>query len=202
MPIWSRRRALQAAATTATLALAGCNASTEYSGSSPRGREGDPVTDYDAELVRDPDGRVLFWREDENADESAREHESLDLLTDPLSETDVRMASNVPAADALRSFVADTDFERQSVFLFATRVSGCRELALESVRRSEGEVDVSVCQALRPADVACEQDIDHTAGIAVRLPFPAEDVNSLGIGSSSQCRERVDPVTLSGGEDS
>lgn len=202
MQRWSRRRALQAAATTATLALAGCSASTEHSGSSPRGRVGDPVTDYDAELVRDPDGRVLFWREDEDDAESSREPEGLELVTEPLSENDVALASDVPAADGLRSLVADTDFETSSVLLYASRISGCHEFTLESVRHSANEVDVSLCRRLRPADVACERGATQTAGVGIRLPFPAEDVNSFGIGSSSNCRDDVEPVTLDGGDGS
>jgi len=197
MPTWSRRRALRAVAATATVALAGCNASTERSGDTPSRRDGDPVTDYDAELVRDPDGRPLFWRDE--ADE--RERDALALLTAPLSESDVAMASSVPATGALQSFVADTDFEKQSVLLLATRVAGCRELTLEEVRRSDDEIDVSLCRVFRPADAACDADADHTAGVAVRLPFPAEDVNSFGVGSTSHCRHEADPVT-SGGEDS
>lgn len=196
MQRWSRRRALQAVAATATVALAGCNGSTERSGSAPGGRDGDPVTGYDAESVRDPDGRPLFWEpEDEN------ERGGIALLTSPLSENEVTFADDVPAADTLRSFAADTDFETRSVLLFATRVSGCQQLRLEGVSRQETQVDVSLCRVLRSADVACERDADHTAGVAVRLPFPAEDASGTGISISSNCRETPEPVTLGGGDE-
>lgn len=194
MQRWSRRRALQAVAATATVALAGCNESTERANPRPRGRHGDPVTGYDAETVRDPDGRPLFWGDE--GEEAERE--GIELLTDPLSESEVMFAGDVPAADALRSFAADTDFENRSVLLFATRVSGCQRLQLEGVGRQESQVDVSLCRVLRSADVACERDADHTAGVAVRLPFPAEDAGGTGVSISSNCRETAEPVTLGG----
>lgn len=200
MPSWSRRRALQAVAATATTALAGCNASTERSGSVSRGRDGDPVTDYEAETVRDSDGRALFWRDEdgETERETEREREEMVLLTEPLSESEIAVASDVPAAEALRSFAADTDFESRSVLLYATRVSGCRRIRVEGVSREPEQVDVSLCRVLRSADVACETDADHTAGVGVRLPFPAEDVTGTGMRISSTCRRTPEPVTLGG----
>lgn len=203
MPNWSRRRALQAAAATATAALAGCNAGTERTREAPRGREGDPVTDYESETVRDTEGRPLFWRDDTDG----RERGSLTLLADPLPESDVTISEDVPAAETLRAFAADTDFEAESVLLFATRVSGCHAVTLEGVRRKQqtadggvSDVDVSLCRVYRPADVACERTADHTAGLAVRLPFPADGANGAGASVSSTCRRRPDPVTL-GGDD-
>jgi hypothetical protein len=162
----------------------------------PRRRGGDPVTDYDAETVRDPDGRPLFWRDEDG--ESEREREGMELLTDSLPESHLTFAEGVPAADGLRSFAVDTDFERQSVLLYATRVSGCQHLRLEGVSRQPEQVDVSLCRELRPADVACEADADHTAGVGVRLPFPADDVNGTGMRISSTCGRLPEPVTLGG----
>lgn len=206
MPLWSRRRVLQAVTATATVGLAGCSASTERSDEVPSRHDGDPVTGYDAETVRDPGGRALFWRATDGDQRPQRERNTMELLTDPLSESDVTLAADVPAADGLRAFLGDTDFEARSVLLFATPLSGCETLRIQGVSReaesTDGDLDVSLCRATRPADVACDADADHTAGVAVRLPFPAEDVNSFGMGLSSDCRPEAEPVTLDGGDGS
>lgn len=205
MQRWSRRRTLHAVAATASVALAGCNDSTERSGSPGRRRDGDPVTDYEAESVRDADGRPLFWRDeadDGQDDERRRERGGIVLLTDPVAESDLVFAADVPAADALQSFAADTDFETQSVLLYTTRVSGCRRLRLEGVRRQEAEVDVSLCRVFRPADVACDADADHTGGVGIRLPFPIDDANGSSVHVGSRCRDTPEPVTVDEGDDS
>lgn len=203
MQRWSRRRTLQAVAATATVALAGCSDSTERSDTVPSGHDGRPVTDYDAEMVRDPEGRPLFWRTQDGEPDPDRE--GIVLLTDPLTESEVTVASDVPAAATLKSFAAETDFETESVLLYATRISGCHALKLQSVGRQEedgavDDVEISLCRSYRPADVSCDTDTDQTAGVGVRLPFPGDDVNGTGMRISSTCRDRPEPVLL-GGDD-
>ncbi|SEV89125.1 hypothetical protein [Halobacterium jilantaiense] len=193
MQRWSRRRALHAVAATASVALAGCTDSTEQSDPTTANGDSAPVTGNDVEMTRDPRGRRLFWETDEQT--------AVRLLTDPPDESALTFAESVSAATELRAFAADSDFETESVVLFATRLSACRHLQFVGVSRGSDHVDVSLCEALRPADAVCEHDADHTAGVAVRLPFAA-DTDETSVQISGDCRETAEPVTLSGSEQS
>lgn len=202
MPQWSRRRALRAVAATATTAvLAGCNDSTERRDTDQRRDRGDPVTDYETTTVRADRVFAPFWLE-EYDDEADRPSQPVGdaLVTEPPSEGSVSFDPDADAAASLRSFVEDTDFERESVILWSTTLRGCATLRLTGVLRRADEVELSLCRQGRPADVACERDEEHTFGMGIRLPFAGEDVHVGGWSMAGGCDGDPEPLTPIGGD--
>jgi len=209
MQQWSRRRALRAAAATAsTLAVAGCNAGVDDGddGGGPGRDAGNTITDYETTTARADRVFAPFWLEtyDDPADRPSRPVGSA-LVTEPPSEAGVTFHPESELAASLRSFAEDTDFGAACVYLWSTRVGGCDTVAVTGVRRrgdAGDTVELSLCRRSRPPDVACERDAEHTVGLAVRLPFGGEDVRLGGVSVSGDCRDGDDdpaPVTPIGG---
>lgn len=205
MPDWSRRRALQAVATTGAFALAGCSGESSSSSSVPRER-GDPVppSDLEVRFVRDTDGEPLFAvgddrNRDANGDEGpADPGRGFEHLTDAEDRERVTFRSTEPAA-TLRWFVEGTDLEARSVYLLQRPIGECYEARLVGVYREDDGVDADFCQALRPADVECSADARDTLGVGIRLPFPGDSFSSRGAGWSSDCGPRP-TVAAEGGD--
>jgi hypothetical protein len=211
MPDWSRRRALQATASAAALALAGCSGETSRSGSSGPAN-GELVTDYEVQKVRSADGAVLFREADvETASEAADERtaerrrrvQQYEHVTDRRDLEDLAFATDVSEAATLEEFTTATDLESESVFLLQRGVSACSTLELVGVRREPDSVHVDTCSDLRPADVECEADDRDVVAFAIRLPFPGDEFNGMGAGWSSSCHSRpraFDPGAYNGTE--
>jgi len=212
MQQWSRRRALRAAAATAsTLAVAGCNAGVDGSDADdsddgPRRDAGDTVTDYETTAGRTDRILAPFWLETyEDPADRPSEPVGSALVTEPPSEAGVTFHPDAELAASLRSFAEGTDFGAECVYLWSTRVGGCETVALTGVRRrgdAGDDVELSLCRRTRPPDVACERDAEHTVGLAVRLPFAGEDLRRGGVSVSGDCRDGDDPapVTPIGGD--
>ena len=189
MPDWSRRRALQAVATTGALVLAGCSDESSSPSSVPRER-GDPVPPADLEVtfVRDRDGEPLF-ETDDGDEESSEVGRGMEYLTEGEDRERVTFRSTEPAA-TLRRFVEATDLESRSVFLLQRPIGECYEARLVGAYRESDGVDVDFCRALRPADVECSADERDTVGVGVRLPFAGDRYSSYGSGWSGGCERR------------
>jgi hypothetical protein len=210
MPDWSRRRALQAVATTGAFALAGCSGETSHSRSVPRER-GDPVppAELDVRFDRDTDGRPLFEIEsefddgdgettdDERDDERHDVGRDVEHLTDEEDRERVAFRST-PAATDLRAFVEGSDLDAGSVFLLQRPIGECYETRLVGVYRETDGVDADFCQALRPADVECSADDRDTVGVAIRLPFPGDDLSGLGWSWRGDC-DHAEAIASEGG---
>ncbi|QCC48023.1 hypothetical protein [Halobellus limi] len=213
MPDLTRRRALLAAAS-GVAALAGC------SGESDRPtvdtpREDETLDDYESRHVRNTDGAVLFSQREELptvTDERGRYARSGRAVLVDGADLEALTFNDVPEAEELRAYAAETDFESASLYLFAMPVGACYEIRLRSVsvEWDETEADdlhphADFCRATRPADVECGADETHTAGFAIRLPVAAERSSGSGSGMSSSCGplrrgEPFDPtVTPAGG---
>ena len=184
MPGWSRRRALQAVATAGAAALAGCEGETSRSGDALSDRR-DRVTDYEAVHVRQTDDEPVFVTSDYTPATNVRPR-GLHHLTDEEGLEDIQFR-DVPGAAALESFVAATDFESASVYLLQRQVGECYEPLLVGVFREGDGVDAQFCRELRPADADCDAEAHDTYAVAIRLPFPGDDFDSRGTGSSSSC---------------
>lgn len=199
MADWSRRHALQAVATAGALALAGCSSETSRSRSLPPDRE--PVTDYEATLVRNTDGEPVFVDpEDESGDESSDDEEGTGEETGDVpraystvmhltgdEELDRLQFRDVQGASELTSFLRATDLESESVYLLQRAIGECYEPRLVGVAREDNGVDADFCRELRPADVDCDADAHDVIAIAIRLPFPGEEFSGLGTGWGSSC---------------
>lgn len=200
MPDWSRRQTLSALAGVAAAAIAGCQG--DASSEPVRSRER-RIENYDVEEVRNADGAVLFHRGEEPAGErpGGRHH-----LTDE-SELAELTFTDVPEAESLRSFAADTDFESESVALYSRRVPECYDHRLQFVEVDANGPSAHFCRSLRPVDAACRTDAHDTVGFAIRLPFPGDRYSGMGGGMSSTCSRPRRPeafevnVTLSDGGD-
>ncbi|MFC6939513.1 hypothetical protein ACFQE8_05970 [Salinirubellus sp. GCM10025818] len=178
---WSRRRALQAVATTGALVLAGCSGEGSSPRSTPRDRgEQVPPGDLEVLFVRDTDGDPLFDVGNGSDDGPAREDGGIGARRTPSeylwggeSRDRVTFRSTESAAE-LRAFVDGTDLESRSVDLVERPVNACYEARLVGVYRGDGGVAVDLCQSLQSADIACSAGGVDTVGIGVRLPFPGD----------------------------
>ena len=180
MPDWSRRRALQAVATTGALALAGCSGETSRSDSVPRDR-GDPVPpdEFEVRFVRDTDGGPLFTVGDDDRDReegTPAVEQGMEYLTADGDREELAFRSTEPAT-ALRRFVEGVDLGSRSVYLLPRRLGECYEARLVGVYREDDGVSADLCQSFRPADIACTVDGIDTVGVGVRLPFPGDGVS-------------------------
>ncbi|GGO01499.1 hypothetical protein [Haloarcula pellucida] len=196
---WSRRRILTALSSGVAAGLAGCE--TGDSPAPPPTDEDDDrlVDEYDSVHVRNTDGAVLYTTRDTiptDTEDAQRLLRGSDHLVTRASFEEATFGS-VPEARELRSFVAETDFETHSIYLFTTAVDACHEIHITSMERdSDGDPHGNFCQARRPADVTCSTDDTDSVAIAVRLPFSAERSSGLGTGMASYCRRPDDPVAF------
>ncbi|WP_336022331.1 hypothetical protein [Halobellus salinisoli] len=204
MPDLTRRRALLAAAS-GVAALAGCSGESDRPTIDPP-RDDETLDDYEARHVRNENGDVLFSRREElptvTDDERSRYARSARSVVVSDEDLEALTFNDVPEAERLRGFAAETDFESASIYLFAMPVEACYELRLRSasVEWDELESDdlhphADFCRTTRPADVECGADETHTAGFAIRLPVAAEESSGSGSGMSSSCgpTRRGDP---------
>lgn len=197
MANWSRRRALQAAIAVSTLSLAGCSGSTSSSEEVPSDR-GEPVSDVEVTFARDEQGRHLYDFERDN--EGAAEAGELLHLTSEDERGRLAFRSTDPAT-RLRSFVNETDLDAESVYLIETSIGACYEARLLGVSRESDGVDAEFCRALKPADVDCSDGDRDRIGVAIRLPFPGDDFNSIGSRWGSDCEHRGTAIAREGGFD-
>jgi hypothetical protein len=158
-------------------------------------------------FVRDADGEPLF-AVDRGSDSIAAEEtgtpraEERRPRTEYLTDADDRERvafRSTAAAEDLRAFVDATDLESESVYLTERLVGECYEARLVGVYREDDGVEADFCGALRPADAECSAGDHDTVGIAIRLPFPGDELSGLGWGWSSGC-ERRSTVASEGGE--
>lgn len=206
MADWSRRRALQAAVTAGAFALAGCSGESSSSRSVPRER-GDtvPSSELEVRFVRDTDGEPLFDVENElDDDETTTDDERRDIGRDVehLADEEDRervVFRSTPASTDLRTFVEGSDLDSGSVFLLQRSVGECYEARLVGVYRETDGVDADFCQALRPADVECSADDQDAVGIAIRLPFPGDDLSGLGWSWRGDC-DHSETIASEGGD--
>lgn len=200
MPDWSRRQTLAAVAGGLAVAAAGCQG--DASDESPSRAER-RVEDYELERVRVEDGVALFTRGDELSEDRAGGYDHLQSADELAALT----FADRPEARTLREFSADTDYESESVYLYADTVPACYSIELRRIEVDGGGPSAQFCRDLRPVDAECGADAEHTVGYAIRLPFPGDEHTGMGSGMSSSCARppRPEPfeanVTLSeGGE--
>lgn len=188
MTDWSRRRALHAVGTVAAIALTGCTENGDAA-DPPTRLHGEPVTDYDLLLVRDPDAPQLFWRgEREGADGRARVEHLYATSESGLEEAS--FASDSEAAADLSAFASATDFEERSVLLQARPVAECYEPEFRGVYRDGDGLETSFCRQLRPADESCGSQAEDAFALGLRLPFADDEFTSVGSQWDGDCEPR------------
>ncbi|WP_123536959.1 hypothetical protein [Halosimplex salinum] len=217
MPRLTRRRALQGAVGLVA-GLAGCpDADTDAgreSAGTPVGSSTPPVPTAGDDRVVDPEyvtlradeadySDPLAWFVPDPADRPTaggtvrstdREAEGLiadEATAETLTVSDRATETEVSAsAETARSFVAETDFDSETLLLENRSVEECYRQVLCYVTWDDGEVETRYGRFLRDADVACESGERDARTIIARLPVaidPAEfEMGATGV-ASGEC---------------
>ncbi|WP_436925903.1 hypothetical protein [Halosimplex amylolyticum] len=108
--------------------------------------------------------------------------------------------------DAVREFVAATDFETETILVDNYPVGACYRLELCHVTWSDDDVETRYGRFLRDHDVPCEADARHAQATVVRLPVALDPDRITGSGTgvgSGHCfalpGERGEPGAMAAG---
>lgn len=210
MPRFTRRRALQTAVGLAA-GLAGCNDTGDGDGSSTPAADRRPDDEHvahdpehvtlraaDYELgdrlawfvdpeARPTDGGTVEWS-DRVAGGLVADRATAETLT--VDEAAVAETEFSDSPEAVRAFVAETDFDRETLYLDHHLTDECYRLVLCYVSWADREVETRYGRFLRDHDVACEADVRDGQLTLVRIPaaLDPEQYESGGTGvSNGQC---------------
>jgi hypothetical protein len=191
-----RRQFLRsAAALVGAGAVAGCNGTAESSGtavagSDPRPPE-DALTDPSTVVLRAaPDEVVLRERDGTETDSEARIDEwRHTLIADSETAASVSVG-DVDGAEAARQFLADTDFDAETVYVEGHVVGECYDRRLCWVRWTDERVETNYARVLRDADVACSADARVAITHLIRLPvaLDPEQVSRFSSRGAGRCQ--------------
>ncbi|ELZ29931.1 hypothetical protein C474_12881 [Halogeometricum pallidum JCM 14848] len=199
----TRRRFLLGAAATLLAGLAGCNG--EAYGTSTASDESNrfdagPVPEH--HTLRNAGNEPPVWFADSDAASTAergtvsdRMRETRGFVADEATADRLRFA-DVDGADAVREFVAATDFENETVYVETESIPECRTLSLCGVSWTDSSIHTDYGLTYRDADVACEADARDGVSTLIRVPeaLDPDAVNSYGSGLNSRgCRLRRPP---------
>lgn len=119
------------------------------------------------------------------------------LVLDSAERVETVTYADVDGAEAVREFVAETDFETETVLVDQRTVEACYRLELCSVQWSATEVDFDYSRVGLAYDVSCEADAEATEARFLRIPdtLDRDSLSSFGsrIGRGG-CPERHAPV--------
>jgi hypothetical protein len=191
------RRAFLAGGAAAAAALAGCSGTNTGSG--------DPGTSVESgsgskNVVRDPPHLMVrtdaseeppVWVEPSeggtDADGDGRPVGAAGrvLLDSPSAADRVGVADDVDA-ESVRTFLRETVFDEETVYLVFRPVRACYRLELCHVTWSDSDVETQFGGYYRDADVACERDVREGVSVLIRIPdaLHPEQVSSYGGGWS------------------
>lgn len=202
----TRRRLLQGSVALLT-GFAGCNESLSgtatESGSVPRREDTGPVPDY--VVLRTPDSEPPVWFLDEDADAAADETapetrperaRQRGFVADAADAERLRFA-DVDGADEAREFVADTDYDAETVYVESRSIRQCLTLELCNVTWSASDVETDYGSNYRDADEACSADERDAVTVLIRIPeaLDPDRVRSSGSSwSSTGCRSERPPA--------
>jgi hypothetical protein len=95
--------------------------------------------------------------------------------------------ADVDGQQAARSFLDETNFERETVYVSRRGVGACYELQPCYVSWSDGDVHVQFARLYRSPDVACSTDDRHRVLTLFRIPetIDPDAINSFGGGTQS-----------------
>lgn len=202
------RRNLLHGAVGLAVGLAGCNGP-----ESPRGSAQTPTppadgsgvspsrrstTSPDTARVRAEDGRPPVWLPDDSdgdgsrptPDDRARHLSS--VVVDSQSRAERVEFADGPAVDAARSFVAETSFERETLYIQTHRIEHCFGLELCRLSWHDGTLETDYARRLLPYDERCAADEWAAESWLIRVPaaLSERDVNSRSTSVGSGACER------------
>jgi hypothetical protein len=194
----SRRRVLQLGVG-ALVATAGC--SDETTGGGPP-EEYVYVEDPQWISVRASGTEPVVSRPDEEEEEEGSRFDWTLLLSES-SASELTFRREPDGVEAARSFVDETRFDEETLFIYQTTVPQCYTKKLPHLSRepSKRVPRPYFCMRLRPPDVACSADAEDTEVHFVRLPVGLDDrPRSYGFSSGGDCDPRRGPSTDDGGD--
>ena len=168
---------------------------TVAAGGEPPGDAGDSrLTDPATVVVRgDPgDDRPPVALPEEDGRPSRFDRPGMDVVSDVIADRETAASVETTAAaddEAVRSFLADTDFTDESVYLQTLRVLACYDVELCSISWTTGEVETDYGRRLKPYTESCPADTRVFETRLIRVPGRIGDANafSTSLGGSS-CR--------------
>jgi len=193
----TRRHALRGVAGTLA-ALAGCSSDPAPTGTpvEPDGRRYENVErDPNYVALRNPDREPTAWLAPEETDaDDPTEERRLNrpddgLIADRETAEGLRYA-DVSGVEEARAFVADTDFDSETLLLDSRGVEECYELRLCYLTWSAEEYHTWYLRTYRPADIAWEADDREQVLYLIRIPdaLDPEEVRGSGSGvSTNRC---------------
>lgn len=216
----SRRRLLQAA-TAVAAGLAGCSGLSGNESSSGRSVSEGGTTLPDGSVESDPD--VLLVRANTDrpplrlVDQDAEPTESeprerrrrriRSEVIDSASRAERLVVADGVDGGSVTSFVSETAFDSETLYLDTKLVEECFRLELCSISWSADEVQTDYARPLRPYNEACSADEQVYESRLIRIPaaVDADEVNSYGssVSGSGNCdggRAEVAQGSGGGGE--
>jgi|AntRauTorcE11897_2_1112592.scaffolds.fasta_scaffold00004_124 hypothetical protein len=141
--------------------------------------------------VRNPDGDSVILERDETADESEPMSIGRGLVTSADQAANLSVADGVADADRsrVRSFLEETDFDAETVYVASGRIESCERIRVRSVSWQPQRIEYSYCRELRPSDEACESETRVAHALIFRLPVVLERrLTGRGSSGRSPCR--------------
>jgi hypothetical protein len=168
-------------------ALAGClSGALEDESESDRPRPSGTDTDPTVLKVRNPNGDDVLFDADGDTVSTGRE-----LVTSAERAAGLTAADGVADADRrrIRSFLDETDFDAETVYVAPAGVESCERLRIRSVSWKPGHVEYEYCRELRPPDEACEAGTRVALALIFRLPAVLDGrITSRGASGRSPCQ--------------
>ncbi|MFC3959872.1 hypothetical protein [Halovivax cerinus] len=197
---WTRRGVLAAGGACVAGALAGCSRTEFRESSSHRSTVdlgGTDVSTHEYEVLfarAETDSQFVFPDEDAaekysangGADSAyARLNSTFFVLDDAAADT---LRIETAAAD-LRSFVAATDFESESIVVEQRSIGDCYYRELTGVEARDDDFRFHLCRWLKEPTTRCEADKRVMEAIVIRVARPYRDrPSSSGSSESMVCR--------------
>jgi hypothetical protein len=183
----TRRALLGSAAVGVVGALAGCSGASDPESESVQRRASGTDTDPTVLKPRNPNGEAVLVDGTETDGEDDPISVGRELVTSADRAAELLVAEGVTDADRdrIRSFLDETDYDAETVYVAPAGIESCERLHVDSVSWDPGRVEYEYCRELRPSDEACEADARVVLTLLFRLPV-ALDGRITGSGSSGR----------------
>ncbi|MDV7349516.1 hypothetical protein R3751_06955 [Halorubrum distributum] len=187
----TRRALLGSAALGVVGALAGCSGASDSEAESARPQTRGTETDPTVVKPRNPAGESVLLDGSEATDENEPARIGRELVTSADRADELLVAEGVSDADRerVRSFLDETDYDAETVYVSPAGILSCQRLEIHSVSWQPGRVEYEYCRELRPPDRACEAGTRVTLALIFRLPAVLDDrLRGSGSSGRSPCR--------------
>ncbi|WP_311170484.1 hypothetical protein [Halobellus ordinarius] len=182
-PALTRRRLIQAAAALGATALAGCGGSSSASGSTREvpaaGPPDDALNDPPHVSLRQSELKPIVVTESTPTDDTetgtgaetiAEADKWHQILVADAETAESLTIADVDGAESARQFIAETDFDAETVYVERHVTPECYERRLCWINWTESRIETEYARVLRDADVACEADAEDVLTTLIRIP--------------------------------